>query len=155
MDQELASYNLFNLHLHDATLDEHDSFNYLRYHLLNKPTNYFYKYPEISFDAIGILVSNFALFFARIKDAKSGDSFAFNVPINVFRFMLTADGNWSEYYTIKRKPGYVVEGMYWSNGMFYQVREDKKDDFEIYEVTLSIDSLTKTSHLFPNPEDLQ
>lgn len=53
----------------------------------------------------------------------------------------------------KKKPGYVVEGAYWSNGMFYQVREDKQEDFEIYEISLYVDRLTQLTAKFPEVID--
>ena len=50
---------------------------------------------------------------------------------------------------MRRKPGYIVEGLQWSNGLVYQVREDKKEQFQIYQIVLIIDSLTKTMYNYP------
>ena len=74
---------------------------------------------------ITILSSNFALFYAKVKDLKSEESFQTNRPIHIFRYIMLEDGSWSNYYAVRKKHGFVVEGMYWSNGMIYQVREDK------------------------------
>jgi hypothetical protein len=143
---------MHSIHLHDATLDEENSYNFLSLYSLEKTFRYTYKYPDISLNDVYILSSNFALFYAKVKDSKSDFILSTNVPIHVFRYIMLEDGSWSNYYSIKKKPGYVVEGMYWSNGMMYQVREDKKVDFKIYEIVLSIDSYTKTMHLFPDIE---
>lgn len=140
---------LDNIHVIDATLDESDSYYFL--HEYQKENYLFYRYssPDIySFNELDIMSKNFCMFFAKVRDI-SGNVLCSPIPINVFRFMLMADGSYSNYYTPKRKSGYVVEGMYWSNGMTYQVREDKKDDFEIYQKVLFIDSLTKTLHNYP------
>ena len=85
----------------------------------------------------------------RIVKDSSGNSFSSPISINRFRFILLEDGSYSNYYTIRRKAGYVVEGMYWSNGMCYQVREDKSEDFAIYQKVLFLDSLTKNLYQYP------
>lgn len=146
------SYNLHTIHLQESTLDEEDSFYFLHHYNLNKKLNYIYRYPDIDLNTIYILSSNFAFFYGRIYEKGTNNFFQTNTPLNVFRYLMLEDGSWSNFYTLKKKPGYVVEGMYWSNGMMYQVREDKKSDFEIYEIILSIDSLTKTMHNFPDLE---
>ena len=104
----------------------------------------------MEFDKFQILSSSFALFYAKITNEKEDISFPSNYPLNVFRYMMMPDGSWSYYDTVKRQPGYVVEGAYWSNGMVYQVRSDSKSDFTIHEMTLSVDMLTKTMYNFPD-----
>jgi hypothetical protein len=142
-------YPLSDLHNIDATLDESDSYYFLQSYIQENYLHYRYSYPDIyTLEEISNMINNFSLFFSKIKDV-SGNSFSSPVPINVFRFMLLEDMSFSSYYTIKRKPGYVVEGAYWSNGMFYSVREDKLTDFETYQIVLYLDSLTKTLHNYP------
>ena len=85
----------------------------------------------------------------KVKDSNSNQSYLSNVPIHVFRYLMLNDGTWSYYYTPKRKPGYVVEGYCWSNGLIYQVREDKTQNFQTYEVILLIDGYVKSLHSFP------
>lgn len=152
MSNNVTSYTMHTLHMHDATLDEEDSYTFLSLYFLEKTFRYTYKYPNIPINDIYILSSNFALFYAKIKDNKNDYIMSTNVPIHVFRYVMHEDGSWSNFYTLKRKPGLIVEGMYWSNGMMYQVREDKDTDFKIYEIALSIDSYTKTMHLFPDTD---
>lgn len=152
MDSELASYNIFNLHTHDATLDEESSYFYLSQYRLTKTFNYSYESPPYALDDLHILISNFALFYAKIKDNRTGLNFPINKPLYIFRYIMLEDGSWSPFYTLRKKHGYVVEGMSWSNGMFYQVREDKQNEFEIYHTYLSIDHITKTMYQFPDME---
>ena len=144
MTSNVVTYNIFNLHTHESTLDEESSFIYLQTFFPRKQLNYFYNYPKLDLDTVHLLASRFCLIHANIKDSTTGNTLPMNTPLHVFRYLMLEDGSWSNYYTLKKKNGYVVEGMYWSNGMVYQVREDKDKDFELYEVTLSIDALTKT-----------
>jgi hypothetical protein len=143
-----SSYNLFTLPSHDATLDEEDSFFFLSNYFNDKKFFYFYTYPEIEYDVIVQLINSYCLFYTKIRDGKTDNLIPINFPINVFRYMMMEDGSWSNYYTVRRKPGYVVEGMYWSNGIVYQVREDSKSIRPI-QIVLGIDSITKTMHGFP------
>lgn len=143
-----SSYNLFTLPLHDATLDEEDSFYFLSNYFNDKKFFYFYTYPEFEYDTIVQLINSYCFFYTKIKDKSTDELISINFPINIFRYMMLEDGSWSHYYTVRRKPGYVVEGMYWSNGIVYQVREDT-DAVNPIQIVLGIDSITKTMHGFP------
>lgn len=150
MSSNVVTYNIFNLHTHEATLDEESSFLFLQGYFPRKQLNYFYKYPDLELDMVHLLASRFCLIHANIKDLETGNTLPMNTPLNVFRYIMLEDGSWSNYYTLKKKNGYVVEGMYWSNGMVYQVREDNDNKFHIYEITLSIDALTKSIYNYPS-----
>lgn len=139
-------HSLHNLHSLDSTLDEEDSFVFLKEYNIQKSLYYRYEYPNLNRELIDTYVSNFCFFYAKIKDLKTDKLYSSTIPLNIFRFVLLADGNFSPYYTVRRKPGYIVEGLQWSNGLVYQVREDKKEEFEIYQIVLVIDSLTKTMY---------
>lgn len=152
MNNNLSSFTLHTLHLHDATIDEEDSYNFLHHFLNTKKYNYYYRYPDLPLETLQFLSSQFCLFYAKIQSSKTKDLFQTNFPIRIFRYIMLDDGSWSNYYTTKRKNGYVVEGMHWSNGLVYQVRQDAQSNFEIYEATLSIDSITKTMYNFPDIE---
>lgn len=144
--------NLQSLHLIESTISDEESYYFLIEYYRQKILHYIYRYPDYSFQEITTLVNNYAFFCARVKDTKNNQSYPSNFPIGVFRFMLHEDMSWSPYYTVRRKPGYVVEGAYWSNGMFYQVRDDAKNNFAVHEVTLVIDSITQKMHHFPQRE---
>lgn len=143
---------LQTIHLMESTIDDEESYYFLIEYYRQKILHYIYRYPMYSYEDIATLVNNYTLFCARVKDTKTNQKYVSNFPIGVFRYMLHDDMSWSPYYTVRRKPGYVVEGAYWSNGMFYQVRDDAKKDFTIHEVTLMIDSLTQKMHAFPQNE---
>lgn len=143
---------LQSIHKFEATLIEEESYLFQQEYFRQKFLHYCYQYPGYSYEEITSLVNNFTLFCSKVRDLKTKNKYSSNIPIGVFRYMLLHDMSWSEYYTVRRKPGYVVEGAYWSNGMFYQVREDKKSDFEVYQVTLMIDPLTQKIHSFPARE---
>lgn len=145
----LSSYNLYSLPFHDATLDEQDSHLLLSRYLLERKFNHVYSYPERSLDEVTSLVQNFCFFTAKIQDGLTGKLYPFNTPLHVFRFMLTEDGSWGRYYAVHRSPGYVVEGMHWSNGLVYQVRDDNDTEINLHQLVLSVDALTKTMHGFP------
>jgi len=142
-------HSLHNLHTVESTLDESDSYIFLSNFLFDKKHYYTYKYPDISYEDIHSLTSKFCVFCAKVKDAHTNSTYISNVPIHVLRYVLLQDGSWSFYYTPKRKLGYIVEAFCWSNGLLYQVREDKPFDFEVYEITLLIDGYTKSLHSFP------
>lgn len=151
-----TSFNLFTLPQHEATLDEEDSFFFLSNYFADKKFHYFYTYPELDYNTMVQLVNSYCLFYAKIQDKKTDSNVSINIPINIFRYIMLEDGSWSNYYTVKRKNGYVVEGMYWSNGIVYQVSEDIKNpqisqwNTKIpLQIVLGIDSLTKTMHGFP------
>ena len=142
-------HTLGNIPHLDATLDESDSYYFLQQYYIENYLQYKYSAPDIySFDVFDLMCNNFCMFYGKVTDF-SGNSFSSPISINRFRFILHEDGSYSNYYTIKRKYGYVVEGMYWSNGMCYQLREDKSEDFEVYQKVLFIDNLTKNLYQFP------
>lgn len=149
MLQKRLYYPLSDLHLIDATLDESDSFDFLSNYSKDNYLHYKYSYPDVyTLDEISNMVNNFSCFFGRVKD-NSGNSLPSPIPIHVFRYIMLEDMSYSYYYTVRRKSGYVVEGAFWSNGMFYAVREDKEKDFETHQIVLYLDSYTKTLHNYP------
>ncbi len=151
-DQVRIVHTLENLHLIDSRLDEENSYYFLQDSLLHSFNWHKYEYPTLSYDEIETLCINFSCFSAKVKDAKLGKLLSSLVPLVTFRYLMLSDGTWSNYYTIRRKPGYVVEGMQWSNGLIYQVRQDiknNKESFETYQVVLLIDEPTKVLYNFP------
>lgn len=142
-------HSLHNLHSVDSTLDESDSYVFLNNFLSEKKHYYSYRYPDISYQDISSLSSKYCVFCAKVSQVNTDVSYLSNVPVNIFRYVLLEDGSWSHYYTPRRKSGYIVEGFCWSNGLLYQVRQDSKQPFEVYEVTLVIDGLVKSIHSFP------
>lgn len=147
--EDYSIVSLQSLPHFESTLDESDSYYFLAQYFQEKVLHFIYRYPAYSYDDIANLVNNFTFFCSKVKDTQTGKSYSSNIPVGFFRYILLEDMTWAPYYAVRRKPGYVVEGAYWSNGMFYQVREDKDKDFEVYEVTLMIDPLTQKMYSFP------
>lgn len=140
---------LQTVHLFESNLDEEDSYSYLQYYYLENYLHYRYVSPDVySFQEFDSMANNFCLFFGKVQDA-TGSYLASPIPVYTFRYLMLADGSWSSYYAVRRKPGYVVEGYSWSNGMVYQVREDLESDFQVYQKVLYVDHLTKTLHGYP------
>lgn len=149
MKERVLYHTVDNLHLIDATIDESDSYSFLQYYYQENYNYYRYSYPDIySFEEIRNMSNNFCIFHARIKDLH-GVVLSSPIPIETFRFVMLEDLSFSSYYAVHKKPGYVVEGFYWSNGMLYQVREDKDSDFDIYQIVLFVDPYTKNLYQYP------
>lgn len=151
-NQVRVVHTLENLHLVDSRLDEENSYYFLQDALLHSSHFYSYEYPTLDYSIIETLSINFSCFSAKIKDKKSNKMLNSLIPLVVFRYLMLEDGSWSHYDTTSRKPGYVVEGMYWSNGLIYRVREDVKNNsqpFKTHQIVLLIDESTKVLHNFP------
>lgn len=147
-------HSLENLHTIESSLDEEDSYILLQYLNISPLYSEKYVFPPIPHLVVSAIATSFSFFSAKIKDKKTNQLYSSNIPLTIFRYLMLPDGTWSYYYTVRRKVGYVVEGMQWSNGYFYQVREDKEQDFEVHQITLSIDSFTKRLYNFLEPSDL-
>jgi len=136
-----------------ATVDE--EVGYLITQTYEDQNSEYIKYTTSQFDIFTMsqLCNSFSLFNAKVKDASSGKMYHSYFPLGVFRYMLHEDLSYSNYYTPKRKDGYIVEGSYWSNGMYYQVREDDQDNIQIHEVVFYVDPLTRKLSQYPEVEN--
>lgn len=142
-------HSIQNVHLKESKIDEEDSYHFLNEYLSSSTHFHKYSFPPLTKEEMISLVSNFSFFCAKIKDSTNEKLYSSNIPLTIFRYLLLPDDTWSHYYTVHKKQGRVVEGMQWSNGLFYQIREDTENHFEVYEIVLLIDSLTKTMYNFP------
>jgi len=135
----------------DSTIDEESSYNLIS---LYRPTfilNHYYDSKSYTLEQLLYLTTQFAVFSGRVKISSRQDSptIASKVPLEIIRYKMLDDGSWYYAKTTPRnhKPGYIVEGALWTNGMFYLVRTE--DTKQILEVTLSIDQYTKDLHGYP------
>lgn len=145
-------HTLDNLHLVDSRLDEENSYYFLQDALKYCSSFHMYEYPTLDYSTIETLCINFSCFSAKIKSKKSDKMLSSLVPLLTFRYLMLSDGSWSNYNATIRKPGYVVEGMFWSNGLIYRVREDNKnfsEQFKTHQIILLIDDSTKILRNFP------
>lgn len=138
--------------LAESTLCEEDSFYLLSTFEESFPNYIKYSVSDaFSIESIINISTLFATFHSRIKISQSStDSIASVVPLDVFRYKMLEDG--SSYYSktspSSYKPGYIVEGAWWSNGMFYTVREESV--FDVYlDAVLYVDQYTKGLYNYP------
>jgi len=145
-------HSLTELPYTPSTIDEESSYWISQNYETENPGHIRYTDADFSQPMLTKMCDTFAVFQAKVQDLE-GKIYQSYFPINVFRYILQEDMTWTYYYTPRKKPGYVVEGAYWSNGMFYQVREDKQEDFEVYEISLYVDRLTQLTAKFPEVID--
>jgi predicted restriction endonuclease len=132
----------------EATISE-DSSYYL--HTNYESTFPFYtKYDnsKYSIDQILYLATQFSVFHSKVKlGGETPQSVTSRIPIEVFRYKRLEDGSWYSVKTApsKHKEGDIVEGAFWSNGMFYII---KRND-SIIEAALYIDQYTKDYYKYP------
>jgi len=138
--------------LAESTLCEEDSFYLLSTFQNSLPDYVRYSTSDIfDLDSIVNLTTMFSTFHSRIKISESStDSIASVVPLDVFRYKMLQDGSFHYIKTtpFAYKPGYIVEGAWWSNGMYYVVREESVFD-NYLDVVLYIDQYTKGLYKYP------
>lgn len=131
----------------DSSFYEEESKDFLIFYQLYKQwTVYdsFYHDPE----TVLTLTENFINFHGKINfpdDIPIKEGYWTTVPLGVFRYRMLSDGSW-HIIEFSSKDGYIVDGMYWSNGFFYRV----KDKDRIIQLKLFVDSDTKFLHSYPD-----
>jgi predicted restriction endonuclease len=132
----------------EATISE-DSSHYL--HTNYEATFPFYtKYDNSKYtiDQVVYLATQFSIFHSKVKlGGDTPQSVTSRIPIEVFRYKRLEDGSWYSVKTApsKYKEGDIVEGAFWSNGMFYIVKKNTS----IIEAALYIDQYTKDYYKYP------
>ena len=138
------------LYMSEPTLCESDSFYFLSNYKTLFPDNYLYSSKDLGIDNSLSFATLFSTFHGRIKVSQnSTDSISSVMPIDVFRYKMLEDQSWHTTAKLPSsyKPGYIVEGAFWSNGMYYLVREESPDSF--IELNLYIDHYTKGMYNYP------
>jgi hypothetical protein len=143
-----SNFLLQNISFIDPTLYEEDSFQFLSFYQFYKD---WIVYDSLihQFKDVYSLTENFANFHGKIpfpENINIQDSYWSLYPLGIFKYKMLDSG--LPYHTMfsNTKPGYIVVGMFWSNGFFYVV----KDKEEIIQVKLFIDSQTKENHFYPD-----
>lgn len=134
-------YNVDNLPQIPATLEEDDSYYVYNTYPVIHSSHITYSYPGISYDIVKTIANDFCLFSGKVKESESSPQIHSFFPIGVIRYMLHDDLTFSNYYTPRRREGWVVEGMYWTNGFVYQIRDDS-DSFTVHQLTISLDQVS-------------
>ena len=142
-------HTLETIHTIESSLDEELSYHYLE--SFNKTSLDYHKYtfPEYNYEDIKNLINRYACFCASILDFKTNKSYTSPFPLQIFRYLMMSDGTWATYYSKYKDLGYVVEGAHWSNGLYYQVRQDKRHPFDVHQVVFYLDSNTRYTYNFP------
>lgn len=135
----------------DSTVDEESSYNLVSLYAPTFSLYHYYGLDKYSLEQVLYLCNQFAIFSGRVKLSSKEDSqtIASKVPLEIFRYKMLQDGSWYYAKTTPKdhKPGYIVEGAMWTNGMYYIVRTE--DTKEILEASLFLDQYTKDLHGYP------
>lgn len=139
------------IYFSEATLCESDSFYLLSHYKESFPNNVEYTTKDLPLPELIKMATIFSTFHGRISVSEtSHNTIPSIVPIDTFRYKMLEDQSW--YYLTKRpsayKPGYIVEGAIWSNGMYYIVR-DEDNYADILDIYLSVDPYTKSLYNYP------
>lgn len=145
-----AVYSIEKISQLESTLYEEDSWAFLAEMQLSDW--YVYDSDQIGLITTKMLADTFAAFHGKISFPKDMqgvhdiDGYWSSVPLGVFRYKMLSDGSPYLVDTVKKVPGYIVEGIYWINGFIYLVR----DDNEIFQLKLFIDRQTKLLQMYPD-----
>lgn len=138
---ERIIYNIDSLHLIDSSYHADDSYYIFNSYLKENSSYLKYSFPDIREDIVSAIANDFCLFSGKIKEGPHSPQVHSFFPLGVIRFMLHEDLSFSEYYTPRRKDGWVLEGYYWTNAMVYRIRDDSQY-FNTHELTLYIDQVS-------------
>jgi hypothetical protein len=130
----------------DSSFFEEDSYEFLIFYQFYKDW-IIYDSKELSYDIVLSLANNFMNFHGKIPFPEDvlNDSYWSAVPLNCFRFKLLDNLHCGLVDPVDLEPGYIVEGVSWTNGFVYVVK-DKKN---IIQIKLFIDSETYTNYTYP------
>lgn len=148
MSFDFILHTVDTISLVDATVSEDSSFYF---HVNYEETFPLYsKYTSLDHNIKEVidLVNLFSTFHGRIRVSENSmDSVLSKIPIEVFRYKRLEDGSFYYVKTIpsKYKDGDIIEGAFWSNGMFCIER----DQTQIKLATLYVDSKTKDLYKYP------
>ena len=131
----------------DSTFDSENSYYFLRDYILYKPWHV-YSTRDYSFEIVSHL--------CRLFTAAHGQVFLTNLnsnsstiwsssPLGIFKYRMDANNFWQEIGYLNKIKGYLVEGAYWNNGFFYQVKDGKN----LLEMKLFIDDQTSIRYNYP------
>ena len=132
----------------DPTLYEQDSFEFLLFYQTHKN---WIVYDSSIHDpqTVYSLTQNFVNFHGKIpfpEDLKINDSYWSAYPLGIFKYKMLETGLAYHLTPKNNKLGYLVAGMFWTNGFFYLV----KDENQIVQIKLFIDPDTKKQYSYPD-----
>jgi hypothetical protein len=148
MDKSFTLHTVDTLPFIDSTVDEDTSYHIHSSYEQVFPFSIKYDSADYSIERVISLINTFAVFHGRIKiDHDLEHTVSSKIPLEVFRYKKLDDGSIYYVNTIpsKHKNGHVVEGAFWSNGMFVISRRNNITSL----ATLYIDQKTKDLYNYP------
>lgn len=136
-----------HIHLVDPTLYEEDSYDFLQFFQFHADWHIYDSLVD-DYDLVYKLTENFINFHGKIpfpEDVKVEGSYWSVYPLGVFKYKMLDDGSCAHLAEYDTRPGYSVEGMYWTNGFFYLVKEQDK----IIQIKLFVEKETKSQYAYP------
>jgi len=137
------------LHAIDSTLIESESFKLVKNFSSIFPLYYHYSSNEYGLKKVLDLSTTFSLLHARVQiSINKGFNQTINssIPLDVLRYKMLSDGSC---YNLSRipsvyKPGYIVEGVLWTNGFYHLTRQEGSKD--ILDIHFYVDQYTRDLH---------
>lgn len=131
----------------DATLGAESSCNFL--------SLYQYYYDWNVYDStvhgssvVDSLINMFISFHGRVKiSSKERSNLSIYSPqsLGLFRYKMNAKNSWQDLGYLNKLEGFLVEGAYWNNGLFYRVV-----DKSVIQSKLFVDDRTLMSYSYPS-----
>ena len=139
------------LSLLQPTMFEEDSYTFLQYYEYSQDW-YVYDSHQLGLKVVESLANNFASFHGTVPFPKNplAKDFWSTIPLGIFRYKMLANGSFYLVETVQKVPGYIVEGIYWSNGFVCVVRDEQ----QIVQIKLFITKQTKEIQLYPDISSL-
>lgn len=130
----------------ESSFYEEDSYQFLIFYQSYKNWK-IYDSKEVSYEIVLSLANNFINFHGKIPFPEDvlNDLYWTILPLNTFRYKLLKNFQCGLVDPIDPKPGYIVEGVSWTNGFVYLVKDQKN----IIQIKLFIDSETHKNYLYP------
>ena len=143
-----ADFLIENISSIDPTLYEEDSFEFLAFYQFHKDW-ITYDSSIHDYQTVYTLTENFINFHGKIpfpENLNITDSYWSVYPLGVFKYKMLETGLPYHIVPKNNKIGYIVTGMFWTNGFFYVVKDNEK----IIQIKLFIDSDTKKYYSYPD-----
>lgn len=143
-----ADFLIENVSHIDPTLYEEESFEFLSFYQSHKDW-IIYDSSVNDFQIVYKLTENFINFHGKIpfpENLNINDAYWSVYPLGVFKYKMLETGMPYHIVPKNNKLGYIVAGMFWTNGFFYIV----KDEDKIIQVKLFIDPDTKKQYSYPD-----
>lgn len=143
-----ADFLIENISSIDPTLYEEDSFDFLAFYQTYKDWTIYDSFVH-DFLTVYTLTENFINFHGKIpfpENLNINDSYWSVYPLGVFKYKMLENG--LPYHVVPKnnKLGYIVLGMFWTNGFFYVVKDEEK----IVQIKLFIDLETRQQYCYPD-----